>query len=456
MPYSTQAATSPLPWIGRRGPIALSVFGALLALISVVVPVTAARSEALTPVTIWGTNPPANTNVDTDTTSVELGTVFTPKVDGSATGVRFYKTAENTGTHVGNLWTSRGQRLASVTFREETAQGWQQATFSSPVQLKAGSQYVVSYFAPRGRYIATTNYYGATLATTPITIPSSNSGVYAYGSSSKFPSSSWRSSQYWTDLMFQPSVTTTTSAPVTTTTVGAGVTGVPAGTTLRASGSITVTTAGTVIDGLDVSGNIYVAASNVTIKRTRVRGAAYALIQIKAGMTGVRIEDVELDGLGTAGQSNSCGVQGTATVLRANIHSVENGLVPESGSVLQGNYIHHLSAPGSPHYDGIQLDGGQNSVLIENNTVDLLEWSQTAAVMIDNYFGPTSNITVRRNILKGGGYTVYADGQFRADTLTNIVFDGNAMVKGIWGYQVVRNASVTWTNNIDLTTGKSI
>ena len=41
-----------------------------------------------------------------DTSAVELGVKFKSDIDGFITGVRFYKGAANTGTHVGNLWTS--------------------------------------------------------------------------------------------------------------------------------------------------------------------------------------------------------------------------------------------------------------------------------------------------------------------------------------------------------------
>ena len=44
---------------------------------------------------------------------------------GYITGLRFYKAATNTGTHVGNLWTAAGSLLSSVTFTNETASGWQ-------------------------------------------------------------------------------------------------------------------------------------------------------------------------------------------------------------------------------------------------------------------------------------------------------------------------------------------
>ena len=71
---------------------------------------------------------------------------------GTVTAIRFYKHRANTGTHTGSLWSSSGERLATVTFSGETSKGWQQAKLSNPVSIQPGTAYVVSYFAPRGRY----------------------------------------------------------------------------------------------------------------------------------------------------------------------------------------------------------------------------------------------------------------------------------------------------------------
>ena len=46
-----------------------------------------------------------------DPNSVELGVRFRSDLAGYVTGVRFYKGAGNTGTHVGNLWTNTGTLL---------------------------------------------------------------------------------------------------------------------------------------------------------------------------------------------------------------------------------------------------------------------------------------------------------------------------------------------------------
>ena len=96
-----------------------------------------------------------------DSSAMELGLKFRTSVPGNLTGVRFYKALENTGTHVGSLWTEAGSPLASVTFSNETASGWQSASFAAPVALQPGTVYVVSYFAPNGHYAGESGYFAA-------------------------------------------------------------------------------------------------------------------------------------------------------------------------------------------------------------------------------------------------------------------------------------------------------
>ncbi len=55
-----------------------------------------------------------------DTAAVTLGVRFSPTVDGTVTGVRFYKGPGNTGTHVGTLWSAAGTQLATATFTGES------------------------------------------------------------------------------------------------------------------------------------------------------------------------------------------------------------------------------------------------------------------------------------------------------------------------------------------------
>jgi hypothetical protein len=129
------------------------------------------------------------------------------------TGIRFYKGPQNTGTHIGDLWSASGTLLASATFTNETASGWQQINFSSPVSITAGTTYIASYEAPVGAYSADSNYFTNSLTNGPLTAPSSSAsggnGVYAYGSSNPFPNNTFSASNYWVDVVFSPSATQT-------------------------------------------------------------------------------------------------------------------------------------------------------------------------------------------------------------------------------------------------------
>ena len=141
--------------------------------------------------------------------AVELGVKFRSDSGGYITGIRFYKASANTGTHVANLWTNSGTKLATATFTNETASGWQQVNFSSPVAITANTVYVASYHANVGHYSDDQYYFqGAGVDSPPLHAladgVSGVNGVYAYGSTSSFPSQGWRSSNYWVDVVFQP------------------------------------------------------------------------------------------------------------------------------------------------------------------------------------------------------------------------------------------------------------
>ena len=64
-----------------------------------------------------------------DPNAIEVGVKFQASENGEITGLRFYKGPGNTGTHVADLWSSTGTLLATATFTNETASGWQQVNF---------------------------------------------------------------------------------------------------------------------------------------------------------------------------------------------------------------------------------------------------------------------------------------------------------------------------------------
>lgn len=185
---------------------------------------------------------------------IELGMKFRPLVNGEVTGVRFYKGAANTGTHVGNLWSGAGVPLASVTFAGETASGWQEATFASPVAVTAGETYVISYFSAGGGYAYTQNYFTSALERAPLRALASGedgpNGVYLYGSTG-FPTSTYQASNYWVDVVFSTASGPDLTPPsVTAISPGNGASGVSVTANVTA-------TFGEALDPLTVDGTTF-------------------------------------------------------------------------------------------------------------------------------------------------------------------------------------------------------
>ena len=205
------------------------------------------------PCSIWQDGTPTGAVDSSDASAVNLGVQFQAGTNGYVTGVRFYKESDNTGTHVGGLWSSTGTLLASGTFSSESASGWQELDFASPVAVTAGTTYVASYHTNVGHYAQTVNGLVSAVANGPLTALASG-GVYGYSSSSAFPSSSFSASNYWVDAVF--SQTVTIPAPtVTGVTPSAGATGVSVSVAPTATFSVAVVPA-TVSFGLkDAGGN---------------------------------------------------------------------------------------------------------------------------------------------------------------------------------------------------------
>lgn len=144
---------------------------------------------------------PASTNWP-DGNPVTLGVRFTSTQAGSVTGIRFYKGAGDTGIHTATLWNTAGQALATGTFGAETASGWQDVTFATPVPIQAGVEYRASYRTTGSTYAVTAG--GLASATSnggALSIPGSG-GVYSYANG--FPDQIV-THNYWVDIRFQPS-----------------------------------------------------------------------------------------------------------------------------------------------------------------------------------------------------------------------------------------------------------
>jgi chitodextrinase len=224
------------------------------------------RSFAATPDMLFtATSLPAVSDAS-DSQSVEVGVKFQSDVAGTVSGIRFYKGTSNTGTHEGDLWSASGTKLASATFTNETASGWQEVDFTTPVQIQANTTYVASYFAPNGGYAYTYGGLTSELNTLPLHAladgTSGPNGVYVYSSTPAFPTNGYRASNYWVDVMFEPKTATPATPPQVTITSPTSA--------AKVSGLVTIT--GTASDSISVTG-----------VQLSIDGAAAIPLQITAG-----------------------------------------------------------------------------------------------------------------------------------------------------------------------------
>jgi N,N-dimethylformamidase beta subunit-like protein/uncharacterized protein DUF4082/Big-like domain-containing protein/purple acid phosphatase-like protein len=154
-----------------------------------------------------------------DNRPIEVGVKFRADEDGYITGIRFYKGASNTGTHVGHLWSSTGRKRAEATFTSETASGWQQVMFQDPVWVAQGRTYVASYHSPTGGHALDDPYFGVGVDRPPLHALANGidggNGVYRYGASG-FPTQSFNASNYWVDVVFERDVAPDTTPPQVT------------------------------------------------------------------------------------------------------------------------------------------------------------------------------------------------------------------------------------------------
>ena len=116
--------------------------------------------------------------------------------------------AEHRNPCCGSVEFDTGRLLATATFTNETASGWQQVNFATPVAITAGTTYVASYHTNAAIIRPTPNLFATAVTNGPLTAPSSSSsggnGVYAYGESSLFPTNSFNATSYGVDVLFKP------------------------------------------------------------------------------------------------------------------------------------------------------------------------------------------------------------------------------------------------------------
>jgi hypothetical protein len=199
----------------------------------------------------------------------------------------------------------------------------------------------------------------------------------------------------------------TAAGVIPTSFPGAANTGVPAGTPLKASGSIVAAKAGQVISGLNINGCVTVTAPNVTIRKSRITcGQNYSILN-RAVATNLLVEDVEIDGMGRNGAAVCCT---SYTLRRVDISNVLDGPRLGDNTVVEDSWIHHLTRVSGSHNDAMQTTGASN-VVVRGNSLEaynpVTRDPNNACLMIGSTSAPlVSNLVFEQNYCNGGNYSM--------------------------------------------------
>ena len=370
---------------------------------------------------IWSASVTPGTPSEADPSAVELGVRFQSSVAGSILGIRFYKGTGNTGTHIGNLWTTTGTNLGRVTFTNETATGWQQAVFASPVAITANTPYIASYFAPAGGYAADLNYFGTTGVSNPPLQALANSGtapdgLYLYNATTGFPVNTYLSTNYWVDVVFSPGALHSISGTITG---GAGatvaLTGAASGNvaadgsgnysfTGLADGSYTVTPSKTGLVFTPASQNVTVAGANMT--GVNFTASAAPTYSISGTITGGAGATVALGGAATASTTADASGAYTFSNLQSGSYTV------------------------TPSGTGLAFSPTSQPVTITNANVSNVNFTATTA----------TTYSISGTITGGAGATVGLTGAATASTTAN--------ASGAYTFSGLLSGSYTVTPNL--------
>lgn len=393
-----------------------------------------------------------------DTADYMMGVQMQFAVDGYIDRVSIWKPAGSSITlsRLGGVWNAAGTtklksgQLASAGEPAEPA--WVHMPLDTPLAVTAGTVYKLGIRVPDGSYSAQSGGLTSAIVRGDLTAPASagvspGNGIFATGSSDVVPNQTFGSTNYYVDTAFYPGAIPTMPPAGYPDATNTGPTGA-----LSASGSVSSSANGQIIENLDIAGSVTITHANVTLRNCKVSLYDDASLIVSATGANVTIENCLIDGL--AGSYVGIYVEAGGSITACEIRNFENGILSNGNTTVSDTYIHSMtSTAAAPHYDCFECNGGSNVTLTHNTFV--CEQDQTSCVMFDNLYSGLSNITVNDNVLIGGGYTLYCDGQFGGGVVDNATINitNNKMVPGQYGYFAFTSTNPTATGNVNAYSG---
>jgi len=219
-------------------------------------------------------------------------------------------------------------------------------------------------------------------------------------------------------------------------------TGVPAGTTLKKSGTVTVDQDGAVVEDLDIDGQVMVNADNVTIRRVRITSGDYYPIRYDDPHRGLVVEDTEI--IGTSDDATAAISFSHYTARRVNVHGSADGLKADEDVLIEDSWIHDPRNADGQHNDGVQSTGGKGVTLRHN----VIAGASNAAVQTGDEGARTEDLTIQCNWLSGGGWTLNIRGTGATVPINTKIIDNRFGRDHGYGPWTLDDPNPTVTGNV--------
>jgi hypothetical protein len=381
--------------------------------------------------------------------SREVGMRFSPKTDGKAVGVRYYKAlAWKAATpRSATLWSRTGKKLARTSISPVQGTGWQSVKFSSKVKLSKGNVYVVSvHTRGKGIHAATPGGFGKGHSTAQLRVPGDRNGWTSVSDKPTYPSKQARGdANYWVDVRFKPGSTTQDPTPTPTPTPvggwpGPDNTGVPAGTVLTPyTGECTIRSPRT-ISGADVLSKckdaLVIQTTGVVIEKSLVPGvwSIYG-----DGDSSVTISDSDV----RAGAVSTAGIWGyNIKATRVDVTGGQHSFQCNNNCEVTDSWLHDQHNPdGGSYHNNAFISNGGHTMVVRHNTLhctailNSTDGGCTADVSLFGDFDPIDDVLIENNFLRANNssisYCAYGgDSDSKPYVGTNVRFINNVFERG--------------------------
>ena len=185
----------------------------------------------------------------------------------------------------------------------------------------------------------------------------------------------------------------------------------PAGTHLTVvNGDMDVRKAETVIDSIDLKGQLLIEASNVVVKRSLIEGRHGATSIVVVSGSNISFSDDEINCISPATGTDDMNLM-NSTVTRINAHGGVDGIKIHGTGSISDSYIHGLSwfphdpshANGPTHNDSIQILSATGIRVFDNYLGSVAQ--DNSAIQVTQDVGTVNNLVISDNYADGGSCT---------------------------------------------------